>query len=641
MASNCFCRSLIRLLSCWTIFILITSAGLQATQGQEQDSVPALKLQPAQPASQIELLPLNAPKATEKEDQQEEKAKTEEPLEPTHKQIKTIRPSLIVDEESETGEEPSPAEARVGGDLQTFCLAYDGTILAGLSRGENYAVQMLSPDGEVQRQVDLTFEPQVITQAPNGTIFVAGPGKLAKLSSSGEVLTSVDAPWLGEPEQLKKEIKEEMQKQYSDIVDNLQSNLDQIDARIEKLESELEENPSDRTEKRLEALKKQRKTQVEQIEVFKKQLDEDFDVAGMMAHRLSSTGIAANSEDLFVCASGRGFRYEVWRMDHDFGAPEKVVGKLSGCCGQCDIQCDEENLIVAANTEFAVQFRTRDGETVSKFGKRGGQNGFGSCCNPMNVRVLPSGDILTAESSIGWIKRFSRDGDLLGVIGKAKIGGGCKHVPIGYNENLDRYYMQYEDRHEICVLDPIASITGLTEDEQAAKEAREGLGTKLVGKWKNSGGKKRSPGVLLRLIGGGESDSRSLESMLPSTMEFFDNGNMTSQGGQFGMSGDAKWNAVRQLNNTLVVERLDESETGFNFEIEFQSDDEAIFKLMMDTHEFGRATFKKITNASKTEEQEDASQAEAEENPATTTRSFSITLEKAEAVPPADPDDEK
>jgi hypothetical protein len=140
-------------------------------------------------------------------------------------------------------------------------------------------------------------------------------------------------------------------------------------------------------------------------------------------------------------------------------------------------------LIIAANTKFSVELLDRDGKAVSKFGQQGGQNGFGSCCNPMNVRPLGSGDILTAESSIGWIKRFNKDGELKAVIGKAKIGGGCKHVPIGFDAKLDRYYMMYEDKSEICVLVPLSEATEPTADEIASKEARDGLGQKLIGQW--------------------------------------------------------------------------------------------------------------------------------------------------------------
>jgi hypothetical protein len=530
---------------------------------------------------------------------------------PTHKQVKVIRPQFVQDT-AKASEDPvegsSPTAAAVeanfhqshGPVLKTFCLDADGKILAGLSQGGKHALQMLDPEGAFLSQIDLPFEPQVINQAPDGTIFIAGPGKLAKMTASGELLKAVDAPWLGDPEELKKELREEMRKQYEGIIENLQSTVERLDERIQKLEEEVEETPSERNEKRIKALQKQRDSQAQQMEALRTQLEESMDADAMVSRRLSSTGIAANSSDLFVCASGKGFRYEVWRMDHDFGSPERVVDTLSGCCGQCDIQCDEENLIVAANTEFAVQVRSRDGQSMNKFGQRGGKEGFGSCCNPMNVRVLPNGDILTAESSIGWIKKFTRQGELLATIGKAKIGGGCKHVPIGFNEKLDRYYMQYEDRSEICVLDPIASLTGPTEDDISAQQARDGLGKKLIGKWNNTGDPAANKGVILRILGGDE-EEESASSMMPKTIEFSADGKMSAKGSAYGMD-QGRWEAVRQSGNKLVIDQLKDDDSGFNIEIEFESDDVANFKLMMDVHELARAKFKRDTGSEKESE---------------------------------------
>jgi hypothetical protein len=577
------------------------------------------------------------------EDDAEKKAAKEEDqatinLEPSHKQIRVIRPELKMDEPEEDSDEnkkgkkgeKEPKQVRAMPALKTFCLAYDGTILAGLSANNRHALQFLSPDGDLKQQVDLQFVPQVINQAPDGVIFIAGPGKLAKVSQAGKILTTVDAPWLGDPEELKAEVIAEMKERYSGLIENYRTTLKRLEARIEKIEEEMEdeEEPSERTEKRLAALKKQRDTQKSQIESLEEAQGESItaNVDALVASRTSSTGIAVSSKDLYVCASGKGFSYEVWRMDHDFSSPEKVVKALGGCCGQCDIQCDEENLIVAANTEFAVQIRNRDGKKISKFGQRGGQAGFGSCCNPMNVKVMSDGDILTAESSIGWIKRFNREGELEAVIGKAKIGGGCKHVPIGFNEELDRYYMMYEDRGEICVLDAIASIKGPTEDEIAAQEARAGLGEKLIGKWKNTKAKKS--GGAIRAIFGSGSDNAS---MLPETLEFAADGGLKIKGGQFGTAAD-HWEAVRQKDDVLTVALVDDAESGFNYEIKFLSDEKAEFRLMMDTHEFAKGSFNRITNeadeASSESEEKDDEAPDADEKPAKSSKSTSKENEK-------------
>ncbi len=71
----------------------------------------------------------------------------------------------------------------------------------------------------------------------------------------------------------------------------------------------------------------------------------------------------------------------------------------------------------------------------------------------MNVRYV-NGEILTAESSIGHIKRFSKDGEYLGFIGTASIAGGCKHVAIGFDTERDQHYMMNIDRSNVAVLIP-------------------------------------------------------------------------------------------------------------------------------------------------------------------------------------------
>jgi hypothetical protein len=544
------------------------------------------------------------------EDRKKEKVEQEK-LAPSHKQVKVIRPDFAAQTEGKAEQDKKARKSMGSGPLKTFCLAYDGTILAGLSdQNDRHALQFLSPDGDLKQQLDLQFSPQVISQAPDGTIFIAGPGKLAKVSTAGKLLDSADAPWLGDPEEMKKEVIAQMEEQYQGIIENYQTTLESLEKRIKKIQSDLEEDPSERLEKRLAALEKQRKTQQTQIEALEKQLKESTtgNIEMLLSSRMRSTGIASNSKDLFVCTSGKNYSYEVWRMDHDFKSPEKVVKSLSGCCGQCDIQCDEKNLVVAANTEFAVQFRTREGKRVSKFGQRGGQEGFGSCCNPMNVKVLSNGDVLTAESSIGWIKRFNREGELEAVIGKAKIGGGCKHVPIGFNAELDRYYMLYEDRAEICVLDAISSLSGPTEDEIAAKKAQEGLGRKVVGKWKNSS--KRSSGGSLRGLFGASNDQASA---LPNEIELRADGYLKIIGGQFGAMGE-RWEAVRQEDNVLAVQMVSEEDSGFGFEIKFISDEKAEFKLMMDVHEFGKATFNRVVDKQSDTADAKTDKAEAEES---------------------------
>jgi hypothetical protein len=142
-------------------------------------------------------------------------------------------------------------------------------------------------------------------------------------------------------------------------------------------------------------------------------------------------------------------------------------------------------IFTAENTKFEVGVYDLEGKKLTSFGQRfkEGNQGFGSCCNPMNVLRYENGDLLTAESSIGTLKRFNADGKLLGVIGRARIGEGCKHVAIGFDPQRERYYVQYQDRNHICVLLPNAEAAPLVDQENRQIAAAEKIMASFAGKW--------------------------------------------------------------------------------------------------------------------------------------------------------------
>ncbi|NQT89455.1 hypothetical protein HQ560_21985, partial [bacterium] len=166
------------------------------------------------------------------------------------------------------------------------------------------------------------------------------------------------------------------------------------------------------------------------------------------------TAIAITGADVFVaCPATEGYGYDVWRTTADLKNPKKIVTGLRGCCGQMDIQASKGKLIVAENGRFRVACYDREGKQLATWGKgdRKSAEGFGSCCNPMNARIGPDGNIYTSESNVGRIKRFSPDGKLLGVIGTATIVPGCKHVAIGMNKDMSHFYMLDITRTNIIV----------------------------------------------------------------------------------------------------------------------------------------------------------------------------------------------
>ena len=139
------------------------------------------------------------------------------------------------------------------------------------------------------------------------------------------------------------------------------------------------------------------------------------------------------------------FTFRVYRFSHALSEPKLVVEKLRGCCGQMDIQTHDGNLWIPHNARHTVQSHDREGKELNKFGKAGRvkASDFGGCCEPKNLRVLPDGDVLAAESGPPTcIKRFSADGkfkEVVAVVNGTK--GDCVRVTVERSPDGRQYYM--------------------------------------------------------------------------------------------------------------------------------------------------------------------------------------------------------
>lgn len=414
----------------------------------------------------------------------------------THKQTRSLRPT-------HNGE---PIH------LNTYCLSPMGDILACVGGANtrykqdangNYTaesvhsdsfVQVYSPDGDLKAEWAIPFKPTAINMAPDQTLFVAGEGKIARLNLKGEILTTANIPNIGDPDKLREEAIAKLKVQSAEMVARLQKQIDFAREQAAKIEETPVEERTASQKARLKAYARQQELYLGQLEALQDQEPEDPAVA--ISNASNVTALAVSDAHVFVCArSAAGNGYDVHRCDFDFQNPLPVLSGLSGCCGQMDIQAYKDKLLAAENGKFQVGIYDEQGESLDSFGGRDrtGGAGFGSCCNPMNVRCCSNGDVLTAESSIGDIKRFSADGEYLGYIGRAKISGGCKHVAVAWDEKLDRYYFMNVSDSSICVLVPLAEAPEFTEDELLAKAAREGLGQKLVGAWSIPGTQAAAP----------------------------------------------------------------------------------------------------------------------------------------------------
>ncbi|HMO14028.1 MAG TPA: hypothetical protein PKD64_14130 [Pirellulaceae bacterium] len=429
-----------------------------------------------------------------------------------------------------------PKKDGKSGQLHTFKLSTSGELVAGVSFDGNF-LQIYSPELNLINEFPIPIPATAIAIESNGDFVIGGGGKIARVSRVGEVLCESPAPhMLGQSaeeakEKMLAEYKKQMEEARSIYAEQIKRMQEQIDS-LEAKKAETGDEFAKRDQSRLDALQlqlQQYQTIVEQN--FSAEID-DSRLQYMLDSQTRIPSLAVDGDDVFVAVStGRG--YEIWRTDKAFENGTKVIEDLSGCCGQFDFSAKNGLLFLAENTKFKVGIYNRDGEHLNGFGSRAGTDdaGFGSCCNPMNVICTSTGDILTAESSIGKIKRFNQAGELVSVIGKARIGGGCKHVALGFDESRNRYYIQYQDKNMICVLLPNAEAELVMTEVVNNRKAASAELLKLDGLWeriktdKQTGDSAEAKGseTTTVVLGDGESISmdeyRALQTDF-STLEF-------------------------------------------------------------------------------------------------------------------------
>lgn len=448
-------------------------------------------------------------------------------------------------------------------------------------------------EGNFLQSIDLPFIPTAIDFATGDdsvkAVFVAGSGRVAKLSPAGVIIQSIDAPNLGNREAALAAMREEARAQIGELLAGVEKQAERIVAKIAELETVPDEETveqENRRQRRLKALRQQQ----EQIQ---KTIDSvrsgEAGVNESSLKRLEyATGLAVSRQYVFVSLPAlTGLGFDVWRMDHDLSAPIRVVEQGRGCCGQFDIHTDGTHLVVAENCNFRVAYYDFDGKLVKHFGERISEDmdGFGSCCNPMNV-CCQGDEVLTAESSIGHIRRFSSDGKLLAFIGTAPIGGGCKHVALAHDSITERYFMFNEDRKCISVLIPKSQAAEESDDERASRIAMEGLGKQLTGSWQvvSSDEGSESPNELksfliqrfgdLKFEGNGQLEGPGLSKIASSDGQILAlltklTGSEEAARLLFQPVQQPQWSAIGQHEQTLRIGLIEDGATNFIGSIRF------------------------------------------------------------------------
>lgn len=372
--------------------------------------------------------------------------------------------------------------------LTSFCLSKDGQIVALLGKSDGVypavaaflpaqnaatkqsELRIINADGEVITQFDLDFVGSAVNVGPDGNIYIGGNGMVAKYDASGKEIARSDAPHLKALAQddaaLEARARETMAENIESLKQAMANMEEQKKALADKPEEELSEEEREMKgiiEPTLEAYRTMI-AQQEDPEQQKQQLQQTM--SSLASRQRTINAVSANEQYVFVtCAASKGYGYAVWRTDLNFENGQQIVDGLRGCCGQMDVQCCGDELIVAENSRHRVVRFDAEGKETIKFGKRsrdGEGEGFGSCCNPMNTRLV--GEQLYVAESDGTVKLFDRDGAFKEVIGRAKVEPGCKSSIVAADSTGDRVYYFDVNHSAICVLE---RQTGSVDDQAA------------------------------------------------------------------------------------------------------------------------------------------------------------------------------
>jgi sugar lactone lactonase YvrE len=381
--------------------------------------------------------------------------------------------------------------------VTTFAVDGTGRVLAGVAAASPM-IRVYSLTGELVARWKLPVPPEAINVGPKGDIFVAGQGRLLRLDDQGGISLERATPNMATADQAAQAVHQRLtDKRTKAVSDKLQSeirrfkkhlanrqqitldldrelfaldqrdledNSPEITQEIEQERTRLQERRahSAKLEARLQYLvvnppsqQKSSKMPPGRGRQISPEPDPVASVQQLIADQMKIASISASRDEVFfACSSSTGLGFDVWRTNYQFADGRKIGESLLGCCGQLDVQANDNGIYVAENTRHRVRGYDREGRQLLEFGsrERDKPEGFSGCCNPMNVAFGGDGSVYTAESGIGRIKRFSADGLFIELVGQVELVPGCKKVAISVSPKGDQVYMLDITRGHIVVM---------------------------------------------------------------------------------------------------------------------------------------------------------------------------------------------
>lgn len=481
----------LRLSTTWTIVLVAGSWGIPAPPARSDEPTDSVTISTAIIESSDE-----ATGAAEANDASEPGATTEAGA-VNRSTASGERPAVAASKVSaapthrQTGIIQANVDGQPQASLTCFCLTPDDRIVAGCA-GNTGEIRVFDADGKYLESWSTPVKPEAIYACADGTTLLAGEGRLLQFSQTGDIVLEKDAPHAKVLHESVDKIREEVivqtkqraemyakqTKVYDEMIERVDQQVAAIKEQLAALDQPAEDTakaddqpastdegkPSaarnfsqgkqmlqrrlamhEQTKQQYESAKAQWDEMMEQNparELTETELEEQ--VQSSIAYKLKASSISAAGEDVFLATHAAvGYGFEIWRLDNRLENGTRIVSDLSGCCGQMDVKACEHGLYVAENSRHRVCRFDREGELLDKWGHsaRTGLEGFGSCCNPMNVAFGPDGAVYTAEDNTGRIKRYSADGKLLGLVGSIEVVPGCKNVSIAVSSDGSRVYM--------------------------------------------------------------------------------------------------------------------------------------------------------------------------------------------------------
>jgi len=193
-----------------------------------------------------------------------------------------------------------------------------------------------------------------------------------------------------------------------------------------------------------------------QIDLPKKETPEGEKEPGHRSNRANRvSGIGVTAGDVFL-AYGAGWslrsRSKLFRLDRHLEDLTLIAEDLRGCCQRCDVAARGETVYAAENSRYRVVSFDREGNELAHFGgkSRKGLEGFGACCNPMNLDFDADGNLYTSESGLGRVKQYTPDGEFLALVGyvgvqrfesAGHLAASCSNMAIAVTPDGRRVYV--------------------------------------------------------------------------------------------------------------------------------------------------------------------------------------------------------